>query len=464
MQIINKKNVPDSMTVKIEKMSNLGFGIAKYDGYVIFVANACPEDELKIHLNKKNKNFAFADIVDIIKPSKYRVEPFCKMQKVCGACQMQFIDYEAQLLLKKQMVEDAVFSMYGQELEVRDVISSPIQREYRYKIQYPISETKDSKRILAGYYKPKTHELVNIKYCPIQPKYCDDIIDFVRNCAKDCGVSGYVESLHSGDLRYVVIRASKYCGKSLVTLVVNASKISPPLIQLAQKIYTELPDIAGVLVNFNTARTNLIMGDKTELIEGEGFVEEILCDKVFKIGSKTFFQVNPLSADNIFRYIKSYISDNFNKPTILDAYAGITAFGICLSDLASKVVSIEEEKASVELAAQIVEENKIENIELHCGEAGDFFAEQTSTGRIFDITILDPPRKGCTKNSLDYAMKLTTSKIIYVSCNPVTLARDLKYMRECGANVEFIQPFDMFPHTYHIESVAIISLDTIQTD
>ena len=184
-----------------------------------------------------------------------------------------------------------------------------------------------------------------------------------------------------------------------------------------------------------------------------------MCDKTFKIGAKTFFQVNPATANNIFKYLKDFITNHFSNPLILDAYAGITAFGICMSDIASKVVSIEEVKESVELAKTIIKENNINNIELHQGDAGKFLSEQSLLERQFHVTILDPPRKGCSANSLDYALKLTKDKIIYVSCNPATLARDLKYLKEQGAIVEYIQPFDMFPHTYHIENVAIISVN-----
>lgn len=457
--MITKKQIPSELTVKIEKLSNLGLGIAKVDGFVIFVPNTCPDDIVKIKIIKKNKNFANAEIVEIIEPSSYRVEPFCKMQKVCGACQLQFIDYDAQLKLKKEIVQDTMRSIYGHDVEVRDVIPSPLIREYRHKIQYPIGQTKNSKRILAGYYKTGSHELVNIKHCPIQPEYCDKIIDFIRN---NGNITGYDESTHRGELRHVVIRTSYANKKSLVVLVVNSNILSPQIKELCYSIYNELENIAGVGVNFNNKKTNLILSNKTEIVCGSDFIEESLCDKTFKVSANTFFQVNPKSADNIFRYVKSYIKDNFKEPTILDAYAGITAFGICLSDIASKVVSIEEVKQSVELAKEIIEENNINNIELHQGDAGDFLSNETALGRQFQITVLDPPRKGCSLNSLDYALKLTEKKIIYVSCNPATLARDLKYLREHGAEVEYIQPFDMFPHTYHIENVAIIDLKNVQ--
>ncbi len=462
--MISKNEIPESLTLKIEKISNLGLGIAKTDGYVIFVPNTCPGDTVKIKIIKKHKSYANAEVVELIEPSPDRIEPFCKLQQVCGACQLQFINYDAQLRYKKEIVEDTMHSILGFDTEVRDVIPSPKTTEYRHKIQYPIGQTKESKRILAGYYKMGTHELINIKYCPIQPEYCDRIIQFIRENAAELKISGYNEKLKKGELRHVVIRTSAKNQKSLIILVVNSEKASDRIKKLAKKIYKELENIAGVIVNFNTKNTNLILGNKSELTEGINFVEEDLCNITFKIGEKTFFQVNPYTADNIFKYIRNYISENYKKPTILDAYAGITAFGICLSDIATKVLSIEEEPESVKLAEKIINENGINNIELKCGDAGRLFSEETVLGREFHITILDPPRKGCTVNSLDYALKLTKDKIIYVSCNPATLARDLKYLSEQGAKIEFIQPFDMFPHTYHIENVAIIDVGTLNKD
>ena len=460
--LITKQDIPQELTVKIVKLSNLGLGIAKVDGYVIFVSNACPNDVVKIKITKKNKNYANAEVVEVIEPSKDRVEPFCKMQKICGACQLQFINYDAQLRYKKEIVADTMRSIYGSDVEIRDVIPSPLVKEYRHKIQYPIGQTKKSKRILAGYYKAGSHELVNIKHCPIQPEYCDNIIDFIRTSAQELGINAYDEKSGMGELRHVVIRTSSVNKKSLVIFVINSTNLSKSVKTLAETIYKDLDNIQGVGINYNNKKTNLILGEKTEIIVGEGYIEESLCDKTFKVGAKTFFQVNPPSADNIFRYVRNYIADNYKEPSILDAYAGITAFGICMSDIATKVVSIEEEKESVELAKLIVSENKIDNIELHQGDAGKFFSNETLLGRQFQLTILDPPRKGCSLNSLDYALKLTENKIIYVSCNPATLARDLKYLHEHGAEVEYIQPFDMFPHTYHIENVAIIDLHNVQ--
>lgn len=451
--------VQDELTVKIEKLSNLGFGIAKHEGLVIFVENACPEDELKVKITKLTKNYANAQIVEIITPSTHRVEPFCALQKVCGGCQLQFIDYDYQLQLKNEIVSETVKMISGVDIEVRDVIASPQNKNYRHKVQYPISQTKVSKRILAGYYKPKSHEIVNIKHCPIQPEICDTIIEFIRNKAFDFGISGYNEKKHSGDLRHVVLRVSKATGKILVTLVVNSTKIFDRLKDFSQNIYDNFKEVNGVCVNFNSKKTNVIMGENVELIAGKDFIKERIIDKTFRIGPKTFFQINPESAENIFAFVKDYIKTNFENPTVLDAYAGLTAFGITVSDVCKKVVSVEENKEAVDLASEIIELNEIKNVELHNMDATKFFDKELKTKkRKFDAIILDPPRKGCTQESLDYALQLCKGKIIYVSCNPATLARDLKYLTEKGATVEFIQPFDMFCHTYHVESVAIIDI------
>ena len=453
----------DELIVKIEKFSNLGCGIAKVDGQVVFVENACVEDEVKIKITKVNKNYASAKVIEIITPSPYRTEPFCPMQKVCGACQMQFIDYDYQLKLKKQIVEDAMRTIGHIDTPVNFPVASPQIKNYRQKIQYPVSQKKEG-RIVAGYFKPQTHEIVNIKYCPIQPEICDDIIEFIRENAPKFQITGFNEKKHTGDLRHVVIRSSADNGKCLVTLVVNMLAPTLPhrrgsnfynrLKDFAKTIFENFEEVTGVCINFNSKKTNVILGAKTECICGNDFVEEKILDKTFKIGADTFFQVNPKSAENIFKYVKDEVA-KLDKPTVLDAYAGIATFGIVVSDVSEKVISVEENSASIEKAKEVLQENGINNVELYAQDTTKYLK---SIKRKFDITILDPPRKGCTQEALDEALAHTKQKIIYVSCNPATLARDLKYLVEKGCTVESIQPFDMFCHTYHIENVAVIKL------
>lgn len=451
-------NINDELVVRIEKLSNLGTGIARVDGFVIFVENACPEDELKVKVTKVSKNYANAKILEIIKPSPHRVEPFCALQKVCGACQLQFIDYDYQLELKRRMVEDAMRSIGGFDIDIHKTVSSPEIIAYRHKVQYPVSQTKVSRRILAGYYKPSTHEIVNIKHCPIQPRICDDIIEFIRIKCFDFGISGYNEKKHVGDLRHVVLRVSAATGMVLVTLVVNSKKVFPRLKDFCNEIFAEFKQVAGVCVNFNTKKTNVILSDETECVCGKDFVKEKILNKTFRIGANTFFQINPKSAENIFAYVRNYIKENFETPTVLDAYAGIATFGIIVSDVAQKVVSVEENTESIEKAREVLELNNIDNVELHNEDTAKFCKK---TKRKFDVIILDPPRKGCSQESLNEVLRLSKGKIIYVSCNPATLARDLKYLCEQGCNIESVQPFDMFCHTYHVENVAVINVNRV---
>ena len=242
----------------------------------------------------------------------------------------------------------------------------------------------------------------------------------------------------------------------MVTLVINDTKISKNIKEFANDIFNNFNEVVGVCVNFNNKKTNLILTDKTESICGVDYIEEKLCDITFRIGPNTFFQVNPESAENIFKYVKEYIKNNFNKPTIFDAYAGIATFGIVMNDIAKKVVSVEENKQSIRIAKDVLKINNINNVELHAMDTAKYLENTTEK---FDITILDPPRKGCSVESLDRTIEVTKSKIIYVSCNPQTLIRDLEYLISKGAKVSFIQPFDMFCHSYHVECVTIIDVE-----
>ena len=450
--------INDEFIVNIENFSNSGEGVAKVNGQVVFVEGACPDDEAKIKITKVNKNFANAKILEIITPSPHRTEPFCPMQKVCGACNMQFIDYDYQLKIKHQIVKDAMTKIAHIETPVNFPIASPKIKNYRQKIQYPIAQTKNSKRILAGYYKPKSHEIVNIKYCPIQPGICDKIIEFIREKSPNFNITGYDEKQHSGDLKHVVIRGSEYSGKFLVTLVLNRKfevfSESDKFVQFAKLLADKFSEILGVCINFNDKKTNVILGEKSVCVAGIDFVEEKIIDKVFKIGANTFFQVNPKSAENIFKYVKDEVSKS-ETPTVLDAYAGIATFGIVVSDISKSVISVEENKESIEKAREVIASNNIKNVEVY---AQDTLKYLKSVKKKFDITILDPPRKGCAQEVLNETLSHTKEKIIYVSCNPATLARDLKYLKEKGCKVESIQPFDMFCHTTHVETVAIVKV------
>lgn len=443
------------LDLTIEKLSSDGRGISHHNGAVVFVDKVCPQDKVRVKIVKQNKSYMIGELSEILEKSPHRVKPFCPVHNVCGGCNLQHIDYDYQTECKKEIVKDA---MRGLDVTVEDVEPSPQITEYRHKIQYPIRQTQVSKRILAGYFKPKSHDIINIKYCPIQPSICDEIIEFIRETAPMYKIEGYNEEKHTGLLRHVVMRVSALNEKILVALVINSDKIPERIKDFAVKLYDRFDEITGVGANINNKKTNLIMTDKTVSLIGNECIKEEICGIKFRVGANTFFQVNPESAENIFKFVKNYIKENLTNPTVLDAYAGISAFGLVVSDVCKNVVSVEENELSVKLAKITQKENKINNIELNCNDSEKFFEECVTQNRKFDAIILDPPRKGCSEKTLEYSLKLAKSKIIYVSCNPATLARDLKYLTEKGAKIERIKPFDMFCHTCHIENVAIISL------
>ena len=444
------------MEVVPQKLVYEGAALAKPDGYPVFIDGACPGDKLKIKITKANKNFANAVIEEIIEPSPHRVKPFCPMHNVCGGCGWQHIDYDFQLEQKRNIVEETVKKITGEDIEVKPVVASPQTKAFRSKVQYPVSQTKVSKRLLAGYYKKGSHELVNIKFCPIQPKIIDKITDFIRQNAQELGISGYSEKLHKGNLKHIVYRYSRSENNLIVIFVVNDTQLRDKFKKLSKKLTDEFAHIKGCLINYNPEKTNLIMSNDTRKITGENFITEKIGDKIFKISANSFFQVNIGSAENIFNIVKDIIKNNYKDCRILDAYSGVSSFGIWLSDAAKEVVSVEEAPSATKDAAENVKLNNVTNLTALNGDAKKIFEELIAQGQKFDVTVLDPPRKGCEKESLDYAVKLTEKAIIYVSCNPSTLARDLKYLHENGFQTQYIQPVDMFCHSYHIESVALL--------
>ena len=444
----------DIFEVTAEKLVYEGSSIAKINGYPVFIDGACPQDKLKIKITKSNKNFANAVIEEILEPSPHRVKPFCPLHNVCGGCGWQHIDYDFQLEQKRNIVFETVKKITGDDIEVKPLIPSPLTRAFRSKVQYPVSQTKVSKRLLAGYYKKGSHELVNIKFCPIQPKIIDKITEFIRQNAQELGISGYNEKLHRGDLKHLVYRYSTSENELIVIFVVNDTKLMEKFKKLSKKLMDEFAHIKGCLINYNPAKTNLIMSNDTRKIQGENYIIEKIDDKIFKISANSFFQVNIGSAKNIFNIVKNIVKNNYPSARILDAYSGVSSFGIWLSDTAKEVVSVEEAPSATKDAADNVKLNNVTNLTAINGDAKKIFEQLIKNNEKFDVTVLDPPRKGCEKESLDYAIKLSQKAIIYVSCNPSTLARDLKYLKEHGFKTKYIQPVDMFCHSYHIESVV----------
>lgn len=477
-------NKGEIIELNIEKLTYGGEGIGRIDGLTVFVPDTASGDVIKAEVVSVKKNMAKAVLKEIITPSESRIKPFCPLANACGGCQWQHITYDEQMKAKKQIIEESMHKIAGLDIPVKNVIGSDEVTEYRCKVQYPVQQTKVSKRFLAGYYRKNTHDIVNIKYCPIQPRIIDDITEFLRKKAQDLNLTAYNEKTKKGLIRHFIFRYSMTDKNLLLTIVINDKENNDIVEELCFLTKKQFPEIKGVLVNFNTNHSNLIMGNKTELVEGQDFIEENLDGKIFRISAESFFQVNPLTAGKMFSEVRKIVEDrslrhqpcrhseersdvrisrlipqdddNYNKPDILDVYAGSGSFSIFVSDLVSEITAVEESESSVKDGLENLKRNKINNISFIKGDAENELKKLEEENKKFDVVILDPPRKGCSEQVIESVKNLAENLLIYVSCNPSTLARDVKLLSD-KFTPEFIQPVDMFCHTYHVESILVMT-------
>lgn len=451
-------NVNDVLEVKVEKMVYGGSALARVDSVPIFIDGGCPDDTLKIKIIKKNKNFLNAEIVEIIEPSKYRIKPICSLHNVCGSCNWQYISYDEQLKQKENIVKETIKNITGQDYKIEPILSSPLQKEYRCKVQYPVSQTRVSKRILSGYFKKNSHELINVKFCPMNKPIISEITEFLKLKSQELDITGYDEKTHKGLLRHFVFRQSADESEIILIIVINDNQIIKNLRVLADETMQKYPQIKGICANFNTKKTNVILDKITKVISGNDFYIERLSNKQYKVSANSFFQVNPYCATLIFDKVKELISENTTNPTILDAYAGVSSFGIWMSDIASKVVCVEEAVSSSKDAIQNVNLNNLNNVEIINGDAAVEFKKLIDNKIKFDVCLVDPPRKGCSEESIKNLVNLSRDYIAYVSCNISTLARDMNLLAEYGYYPIYIQPADMFPNTYHVETICLFKI------
>ena len=289
----------------------------------------------------------------------------------------------------------------------------------------------------------------------MQPNIVNDIVEFIKNEAQ--GLTAYNEKTHNGILRHIIFRISSENKQILIIFVVNSNHSDKCLVDLSKKLTDRYPEITGICVNYNSQKSNVILGNSTKIIIGNDFYTDNLDGIKYKISAESFFQVNPYCAINVFNLVKKLITERISEPTILDAYAGVSSFGIWLSSIAKKVVSVEEVKTASNDALCNKKLNNVSNIDIINGDAAKIFEELIKNGTKFDVSLIDPPRKGCSPSAINYLAELTSEYIVYVSCNPATLARDLKVLINKGFKPLYIQPADMFPNTYHVETIVLLS-------
>ena len=440
--------------VDIVDIGQGGVGIGKYEGFTVFVEGGLIQDKVKVRINKSKKNYAVGDIVKIIEKSPFRVERICSDDlKDCGGCQIQELDYNKQLELKTNEVKQ-VISRIGklENVEIHETIGMKNPCRYRNKAQFPIQNINGETAI--GFFFIKSHDVIPTDMCVIQHDINDKIIKIIKTYIQAYNVSLYNETTHTGVLRHLVTKVGFTTNEVMVVLVANGTNL-PHLNELASVLKENIPGFKTLVLNINKAKTNVILGKENKVIYGNGKINDYIGDLVFEISPLSFFQVNPIQTEVLYNKALEYAELKEND-TLFDIYCGIGTISLFLEKKATKVYGIEIIEDAIKDAKINAKLNKLDNVEFYVGKAEEVVPKMYSEGKTADVVVVDPPRKGCDEKVLDTIVSMKPDRVVYVSCNPSTLARDLAYLNERGYKCVEIQPVDMFPHTMHVESCAKI--------
>ena len=432
-----------------------GEGIAKIDNFAIFVDGAIQGEKCKILIVKVASSHAFGKLLEVIKPSPYRANPDCETYKRCGGCDLRHITYEETLNIKRAKVQNLINKALSNKIEALPTIGMENPYNYRNKAQYPVGTNKDGVPVF-GVFAKRTHEIIPMKECKIQKKISFDIAEFILNQMKTFGVSVYNEKTGKGLVRHIITKVGIKTDEIMVIIVINGKEM-PHELTLANNIIDKFPNVRTVVKNINTKNTNVIMGNKNETIVGRGYITDKLGDYIFKISPMSFYQVNPIQAEKLYNTAieKAEIGKN---DVVCDLYCGIGTIGIFASKYAKKVYGIEIVKQAIEDAINNANLNKINNVDFICGDVEDAFDTLIKKEKVKpDVIIVDPPRRGLDENTINNILKLKTNRVVYISCNPATMVRDLKMMEDMY-EIKEVQPVDMFPFTSHVECCSILKL------
>ena len=440
--------------VDIVDIGQGGVGIGKYEGFTVFVEGGLIQDKVKVRINKSKKNYAVGDIVEIFEKSPFRVDRICSDDlKDCGGCQIQELDYNKQLELKTNEVKQ-VISRIGklENVEIHETIGMQSPCRYRNKAQFPIQNINGSTAI--GFYKKKSHDVIPTDMCVIQHDINDKIIKIIKTYIQAYNVSIYNETTHTGVLRHLVTKVGFTTNEVMVVLVANGTNL-PHLNELASVLKENILGFKTLVLNVNKAKTNVILGKENKVIYGNGKINDYIGDLVFEISPLSFFQVNPVQTEVLYNKALEYAELKEND-TVFDIYCGIGSISLFLAQKATKVYGIEIVEDAIKDAKINAKLNNLNNVEFYVGKAEEVVPKMYSEGKTANVVVVDPPRKGCDEKVLDTIVSMKPDRVVYVSCNPSTLARDLAYLDERGYKCVEIQPVDMFPHTMHVECCAKI--------
>lgn len=452
-----KKN--DLIKLQIEDITNLGFGVGKVSGAVVFVSGAVPGDVCEVRIIKTASSYYIGKAERIITPSEIRVTGRCNNQR-CRACAYREIKYEEELNIKRGTVRAAFLKEGLSDIEVLPTTPSPRLTEYRNKAQYPIARTKSGDYVI-GFFAPKSHNVCEAADCPMTPRVFKDIIEHLRAFFKRWELSVYDEERGCGLLRHIYLRRSERSGEVLLTLVINGSSL-PHSDELIDSLTSTFPFICGILLNVNEKSTNIILGDEYITLFGKDYLTDTLAGVELKISAPAFYQVNHGTATNIYEEARRLAALQGSQ-TVLDLYCGAGSIGLSMAKDAGELIGIEIVESAVECARYNADKNGIKNAKFYTGDAqyAEKFLENAERERgekiVPDVVILDPPRAGCASELISFISSLSPKRIVYISCNPTTLARDVKLFRSLGFSTDKVLPMDMFPMTGHVETVVCLT-------
>ena len=439
--------------IKIDNLGYEGEGVGKVEGFTIFVPGALPGEEVNAKIVKVNKNFAYGKLNKIINPSPDRTEPKCTLKR-CGGCNLMHLSYDAQLKFKRQRVIDSLERIGNiKNPIVHDTIGMKNPYRYRNKAQFPIG-IKDGK-VIAGFYALKSHEVIDTPSCLIQDEVSDKVMNIIKSWANKNEVSVYDEKTGKGILRHVMVRKAFKTNEVMVVLVTNGYDI-PYIDELVEILKNDIQNLSSIVQNINREKTNVVLGSKNKTIYGKDTITDYIGDLKFNISPLSFFQVNPVQTEVLYNKALEYANLTGDE-TVIDAYCGTGTISLFLAQRAKKVYGIEIVKEAVQDAKKNAQENNISNAEFITGKSEEVIPDLYNKGIKADVIVVDPPRKGCDEELLRTIAAMKPKRVVYVSCDPGTLARDLRYLVENGFDVAEVQPVDMFAMTGHVETVVLMS-------
>ena len=429
-----------------------GQGVAHIDGCAVFIPNSIAGEVYKVRIEVAKKSWAAGKIVEIIEKSPHRVNRECPVAKLCGGCDFWHMDYDEESRLKAERVKTCLNRLGGENLENVEILSAPTCYGYRNKAQYPVSSQKG--RAYAGFFKAGTHQVVENKRCLILPTETDAVKDAVMDYVNQNRVPAYDEVAHTGLLRHIYVRRGAVSGQILVCLVINGRSI-PKAHELVGRL-KKIPGFHTLVLSVNTKKGNAVLGDEFLTIHGPGYIEDTLCGLVFRLSPRSFYQVNHHQAQRLYEAAISQAEITKND-TVLDLYCGVGTITLCMASAAGKVIGVEVIPQAVEDAKDNAKRNGIENAEFFCGDAGEAALELEKQGIKADVVVVDPPRKGLNADTIEALARFAPRRIVYVSCDPATLARDVALLKERGYVLKNAMAADLFPRCSHVESIVCLS-------